>query len=173
LIKNRKNRKIILFFNIYIINKNKYILMKYLKRFENFDLGRFSETEEDKIENQFSEVEEVEDDCATCGDDYDEFDDKFIDSDFEEEEQEEEESEMRRRVWGDELVEGLTAKQKKLPKALQDAILKKKGKKVEDKKEEDKKDKKEDKKEESKKGLTAAQKKLPKALQDAILKKQK
>jgi hypothetical protein len=143
--------------------------MKYLKRFENFDLGRFSETEEDKIENQFSEVE---DDCTTCGDDYDEFDNEFIDSDFEEEEQEEEESEMRRRVWGDELVEGLTAKQKKLPKALQDAILKKKGKKVEDK-EENKKDKKEDKKEEPKKGLTAGQKKLPKALQDAILKKQK
>lgn len=89
--------------------------------------------------------------------------------------------------------EGLTAKQKKLPKALQDSILKKQGEKIdkEDKKEDEKeccgkkncscKDKNEkeccgkkncsckDKKEN--KGLTAAQKKLPLALQKAILKK--
>ena len=62
--------------------------------------------------------------------------------------------------------EGLSAKQKKLPKALQDAILKKQGNKV------DKKVEKEDK-EEPRNGLTAKQKKLPKALQDAIIKKQK
>ena len=62
---------------------------------------------------------------------------------------------------------GLTSAQKKLPKALQDAILKKKNKNHKD---EDKEEKDEDKEE---KGLTAAQKKLPKALQDAILKKQK
>lgn len=151
--------------------------MKYLKKFEAFDLGRFSETEEEK-NDWMEEVNplEDEDNCLTCGDD----DEDVLDDYAEEEEVDEEgdDIEMRRRVWGDELVEGLTAKQKKLPKALQDAILKKQGKKVEDKKEdkkEDKEDKKKDKKEdkEPKKGLTAAQKKLPKALQDAILKKQK
>ncbi len=64
----------------------------------------------------------------------------------------------------------LTDKQKKLPPALQKAILKKQGKKPED----DKKEKSEDKNEEepSKKGLTEKQKKLPPALQKAILKKQ-
>jgi len=59
---------------------------------------------------------------------------------------------------------GLTDAQKKLPKALQDAILKKKNKN----KDHDKEEKDHDKEE---KGLTAAQKKLPKALQNAILKK--
>lgn len=96
--------------------------MKYLKKFENFDLGRFSEEEE--LENDFNQIEDVED-CHTCGSEEchcgseDEFDE------FDEEEQEDEENEERRRVWGDELVEKLSAKQKKLPKALQDAILKK------------------------------------------------
>lgn len=76
------------------------------------------------------------------------------------------------------LLEELTAKQKKLPKGLRDAIEKKEGKKPKkDDKDEDtkgKKPKKDDKEEKSdKKGLTAGQKKLPKALQDAILKKQK
>jgi hypothetical protein len=73
-----------------------------------------------------------------------------------------------------EKVEGLTAAQKKLPKALQDAILKKAGKspKKEEKEDSKEKTKKEDSKEKGK-GLTAGQKKLPKALQDAILKKQK
>lgn len=69
----------------------------------------------------------------------------------------------------------LTDKQKKLPPALQKAILKKKGKKAdtEDKdaeSEEDKEDKK-DKEESPKKGLSEKQKKLPPALQKAILKK--
>tara|TARA_Y100001937_G_scaffold109591_1_gene154416 strand:+ start:37881 stop:39395 length:1515 start_codon:yes stop_codon:yes gene_type:complete len=72
----------------------------------------------------------------------------------------------------------LTEKQKKLPPALQKAILKKQGKspKKEDeenegdkKKEENKKDSKDDK---PTKGLTEKQKKLPVALQKAILKKQ-
>jgi phosphopantothenoylcysteine synthetase/decarboxylase len=78
--------------------------------------------------------------------------------------------------------DGLTAGQKKLPQALQDAILKKKGQKPEkdddddDKDDKEKKGKKEDKdddKDDKKDGLTAGQKKLPQALQDAILKKQK
>lgn len=144
--------------------------MKYLKKFENFDLGRFSREEDeenawlDKIDDMSDRFDNEEDilpgDIGTFDDeDEDDFYEDDEDSDLDDE------REMRRRVWGDELVEGLTAKQKKLPKALQDAILKKKGKKADDKKD--------DKKEEPKKGLTAAQKKLPKALQDAILKKQK
>jgi hypothetical protein len=75
---------------------------------------------------------------------------------------------------------GLTAGQKKLPKALQDAILKKQGLKPEkdddadkdDKEKKGKKEEKDDDKDDKKVGLTAGQKKLPKALQDAILKKQ-
>ena len=156
--------------------------MKYLKRFENFDLGRFSREEDeenawlDKIDDMsdnFDDEEILPGDIGSLEDDEDDFYEDDEDSDLDDE------REMRRRVWGDEVVEGLTAKQKKLPKALQDAILKKKGKKSDDKEEDkddkkkDKKDEKEDKDEKSKKGLTAAQKKLPKALQDAILKKQK
>jgi len=154
--------------------------MKYLKKFENFDLGRFSREEDeenawlDKIDDM---SDELMDDEMLPGDlGFEDEDDFYTEED---EDDLDGEREMRRRVWGDELVEGLTAKQKKLPKALQDSILKKKGKKSEDKEEDkddkkkDKKDEKEDKDEKGKKGLTAAQKKLPKALQDAILKKQK
>ena len=65
---------------------------------------------------------------------------------------------------------GLTAKQKKLPQGLQDAILKKQGESP--KKDKDKEEVK-DEKEEKSNGLTDKQKKLPQALQDAILKKQK
>jgi hypothetical protein len=65
----------------------------------------------------------------------------------------------------DEVDEALTAGQKKLPKGLQDAILKKQGEKPE-------KEDKEEKEEEVDEALTAGQKKLPKGLQDAILKKQ-
>jgi hypothetical protein len=138
--------------------------MKHLKRFENFDLGRFSEADSDEQE-WLDHVKDINDDEMDF-----ELEDEE-DSLEDEEENMEEEREMRRKVWGDEVVEGLSAKQKKLPKALQDAILKRKGKKVENKKEnkEDKKEDKEDK--ENKKGLTAGQRKLPKALQDSILKK--
>ena len=82
----------------------------------------------------------------------------------------------------DEFVnEQLTAKQKKLPQALQDAILKKQGEtpkkdeKVDDKGCKCKKGdcKCDDKKEDEKpNGLSAKQKKLPQGLQDAIIKKQ-
>ncbi len=88
--------------------------MKYLKKFENFDLGRFS-TEEEEI-SKMDDIDEI---------DSDDVDDLLLDN----EEEEEEEEEVR---WGDEIVEkkgnGLTAKQKKLPPALQKAILKKQGK---------------------------------------------
>ena len=145
--------------------------MKYLKKFEAFDLGRFSENGEEE-NDWINDVEELDSDCETCGDQDELFDDHLDD----EVDEEGDDIESRRRVWGDELVEGLTAKQKKLPKALQDAILKKQGKKSDkdnksqSDKEKDKK-KSDDKKSDSKKGLTAKQKKLPKALQDAILKK--
>jgi len=69
---------------------------------------------------------------------------------------------------------GLTAKQKKLPKPLRDALIRKKGKSPKkDDEDNSKKDDKKDKKEEVKgsKGLTAKQKKLPPGLQKAILAK--
>ena len=72
----------------------------------------------------------------------------------------------------------LSEKQKKLPPALQKAILKKKGKKTtEDKgddkdKDADKEEKKEDEESKPSKGLSEKQKKLPPALQKAILKRQ-
>lgn len=65
---------------------------------------------------------------------------------------------------------GLTAKQKKLPPALQAGILKRLGKKAPKSKDDDSDNKKDDKK---KTGLSAKQKKLPIALQNAILKRQK
>jgi hypothetical protein len=64
-------------------------------------------------------------------------------------------------------VKGLSAKQKKLPPAMQAAILKKMGKSA-PKKADDKDDKKE-----KRIGLTAGQRKLPEAMQKAILAKQK
>jgi len=64
-------------------------------------------------------------------------------------------------------VKGLSAKQKKLPPAMQAAILKKMGKSS-PKKADDKDDKKE-----KRVGLTAGQKRLPEAMQKAILAKQK
>ena len=138
--------------------------MKHLKTFENFDLGRFSENGEEENE-WMNDVEEAEQEDMFSGfDDDDDTDDDMYDN----VDEEGDDIESRRRIWGDELVEGLTDKQKKLPKALQDAILKKKEKGS------SKKDKKSNKKEDnSKKGLTDKQKKLPKALQDAILKNQK
>lgn len=68
----------------------------------------------------------------------------------------------------EESTTGLTAKQKKLPAALQASILKRLGKKPKKDKEEDT-----DKKADKKVGLTAGQKKLPEAMQKAILAKQK
>ena len=60
------------------------------------------------------------------------------------------------------VAEELTAKQKKLPKPLQAAILKKQGANVEEEEED----------EEVAEGLSAAQEKLPEPLKKAILKKQ-
>lgn len=151
--------------------------MKYLKKFENFDMGRFSREEDeenewldtiDDMSNNFEDGEILPGYIGSFEEDEDDF---YANED--EDEDLDDEREMRRRVWGDELVEGLSAKQKKkLPKGLQDAILKNKGNKVEPKKVKTKKV--EPKKVETKKVLTDAQEKaLPKALQDAILKNQK
>ena len=160
--------------------------MKYLKTFENFDLGpRFTddsvETDEQdwltrakQIENEEESEEESEEDCEECDD-------------------EETDLESKPRVWGDEVVE-----KKKVNAGFQAYLDKQKAKKG-DKKEEAKggkkakpdfldldkdgdkkepmkkaaKDAKEDDKVGAKKGLTAGQKKLPEAMQKAILKKQK
>ena len=160
--------------------------MKYLKTFENFDLGpRFTddsvETDEQdwltrakQIENEEESEEESEEDCEECDD-------------------EETDLESKPRVWGDEVVE-----KKKVNAGFQAYLDKQKAKKG-DKKEEAKggkkakpdfldldkdgdkkepmkkaaKDAKEDDKGGAKKGLTAGQKKLPEAMQKAILKKQK
>jgi hypothetical protein len=153
--------------------------MKYLKKFENFDLGRFSEMDSDEQE-WLNHVKDIN------GDEYDSED--VLDDEIEDED----EIEMRRKVWGDEVIE----KKKVNPgfQAYLDKQKAKKGNKDEEKgnkkskpdfldldKDGDKKetmkkaarDAKDDKKEEPKKGLSAAQKKLPKPLQDAILKKQK
>ena len=172
--------------------------MKYLKKFESFDLdlGTFSEDEEDL--NMNPHMMEEEEECAPCSDDEDDDnDDEYtFSSELENDDDNDEEDDTqahRIRRWGDEVVE-----KKKVNAGLQAYLDKKAGKK-EDKKEEkggkkskpdfldldkdgDKKepmkksakDAKEDKKEEKGgKGLTAAQKKLPAGLQKAIAAKNK
>jgi hypothetical protein len=128
--------------------------MKYLKRFENFDLGRFSREEDeenawlDKIDDMsdnFDDEEILPGDIGSLEDDEDDFYEDDEDSDLDDE------REMRRRVWGDEVVE-----KKKVNAGLQAYLDKQKSKKG------DKKEEKGDKKEPMKK-----------AAKDAILKKQK
>jgi hypothetical protein len=124
--------------------------MKHLKKFENFYLSNDTETPEEESEEMDEQgyldrvrgMREVSpDDC-----------DPEIDPDCDPDPDEEEKIEVpRRRVWGDEVIEerkkskkkdleedeedespkstGLTAKQKKLPKGLQAAILKRRKKK--------------------------------------------
>ncbi len=170
--------------------------MKHLKTFENFDLGRFSEEDEQLNMNPHM-MEEDEEVCEPCSDEETKEDEYTFSSEVEETEEESEEQAHRIRRWGDEVVE-----KKKVNAGLQAYLDKqkaKKGDKKEDKKEEkggknvkpdfldldkdgDKKepmkkaakDAKEDKKEEKgDKGLTAAQKKLPEGLRKAIEAKKK
>lgn len=101
-----------------------------------------------EIEPEAENLEEAKKVCKKCG--------KGMDCECEKHDEDKEENEEK----------GLTDGQKKLPKSLQDAILKKKGKKK-DKNEDDHEDDHEDEDE----GLTNGQKKLPKALQNAIMKK--
>jgi len=143
--------------------------MKYLKTFENFDLGRFSGEEEvlkPEVEQSYEDDEEY---CAPCDseekDEQDEF--TFYSEQDDENEDEAEQQEVHRiRRWGDEVVEAKKSK----PDFLD---LDKDGDKKESMKKAAK-DAKEDKKEEkSGKGLSAAQKKLPEGLRKAIEAKNK
>jgi hypothetical protein len=143
--------------------------MRYLKTFENFtDMGRFSDVDSDeqdwldKInpspEDEFDEDETEE--CEPCDDNDEEYD-------FDDEEDFDEfggEEPMRRKVWGDEVIE--SKKNKKKPDFLD---VDKDGNKKESMKKalKDKEEKKDDKKSKGDK-LTAAQKKLPEGLRKAI-----
>ena len=106
--------------------------MKHLKKYEAFDLGRFSEEDENDWmdDTDKNNVEGVESDME------DELNQEMED---EKEEEESEEEAMRRRVFGSEIVEKaktekedksdedkyLTKGQKKLPQKLKDSIIKK------------------------------------------------
>ena len=172
--------------------------MKYLKTFENFDLGRFSEEDEKQaFMNNPQETEDAENVQDEREYDLEDEDDEYRRE--EEEAQEEGEGENEgdpSKVWGDEVVE-----KKKINAGFQAYLDKKAGKKV-DKKEDKKEDKggkkakpdfldldkdgdkketmkkaakdaKDGKEEKGAKGLTAAQKKLPAGLQKAIAAKKK
>lgn len=58
--------------------------MKYLKKFEKFDLGRFNKDEIDKKEFDIIEVEDI-----------------IVDG----EDEEEDDKEIEKKVWGDEIIE--------------------------------------------------------------------
>ncbi len=158
--------------------------MRHLKKFEHFsgfDLGRFSEEEEETnfgydqpVYPEDIEKIEREEECEPC--DYKEEEDFYS----EEEEDSEEEEEMKSRVWGDEqTVERIsTFRQFEAKKSKPDFLdldkdgdkkesMKKAAKDAKDKKGSKKEDK-EDKEEKGGKGLTAAQKKLPEGLRKAI-----
>ena len=138
--------------------------MKHLKKFENFEFGRFNDdirSKDSNLNNDFEEndfdnfdSDEVSDICAVCG-----MINCDICDDIEESEEESEES-NRVRKWGDEEI----VEKKKINAGFQAYLDKQKVKNSKD----DKKDSKDDKKD---KVLTKAQKRLPKAMQDAILKK--
>ena len=172
--------------------------MKYLKTFENFDLGRFSEEDEKQAwMNEPQETEDVENVQDEREYDLEDEDDEYRRE--EEEAQEEGEGENEgdpSKVWGDEVVE-----KKKINAGFQAYLDKKAGKKADKKEDKEEKggkkakpdfldlDKDGDKKETMKKaakdakggkeeekggkGLTAAQKKLPAGLQKAIAAKKK
>lgn len=140
--------------------------MKYLKTFENFDMGRFSQTDADEQEwlTNIHQSNKGEEECEPCGSEGEE---EMEEEPFEDEADEMEEP-FRRRVWGDEVVEGKKAK----PDFLD---LDKDGNKKESMKKaaKDAKEKKDDKKEEKGKGLSKAQQKLPEGLRKAIEAKKK
>jgi hypothetical protein len=170
--------------------------MKYLKTFENFDLGRFSEEDEKQAWiNEPQETEDVENVQDEREYDLEDKDDEYR-REEEEESEEEENDGNSSRVWGDEVVE-----KKKINAGFQAYLDKKAGKKADKKEDKEEKggkkakpdfldlDKDGDKKETMKKaakdakggkeeekggkGLTAAQKKLPAGLQKAIAAKKK
>ena len=172
--------------------------MKYLKTFENFDLGRFSEEDEKKAYmSEPKETEDFEDVKHEREHDLEDEDDEYRreEEESQEEEEEEENEGDPSKVWGDEVVE-----KKKINAGFQAYLDKKAGKKADKKEDKEEKggkkakpdfldlDKDGDKKETMKKaakdakdgkeekggkGLTAAQKKLPAGLQKAIAAKKK
>ena len=170
--------------------------MKYLKTFENFDLGRFSEEDEKQAwMNEPQETEDVENVQDEREYDLEDEDDEYRREEEEAQEEEENEGDPSK-VWGDEVVE-----KKKINAGFQAYLDKKAGKKADKKEDKEEKggkkakpdfldlDKDGDKKETMKKaakdakggkeeekggkGLTAAQKKLPAGLQKAIAAKKK
>lgn len=132
--------------------------MKYLKKFENFDFGRFNNDDNDDAQDWIEDVEDVDDEESI---------DSFEDEDDNDEENLEDEREMRSKVWGDEVVERKKAKpdfldidkdgnkKESLRKAAKDAKKTKSSVKENDK------------------DLTAAQKRLPEGLRKAIADKRK
>lgn len=82
--------------------------MKHLKKFENFDLGRFSEKDDDeKLVNDINTLDGEEDFDSIFDDEEDE--DLWDDEDNDENNLEDEEG----RIWGDEIVEKKKNKKKK------------------------------------------------------------
>lgn len=67
--------------------------MVYIKRFENFDLGRFSEEENEEQNNLVNDVQNVDDFCEDCIDD-----ESFYEKD-------DDDDESKEKVWGDEVIE--------------------------------------------------------------------
>jgi hypothetical protein len=119
------------FINIYFI-KIKIVDMKYLKKFENFDMGRFSDVSpEEELVNtpkEIEDTEESEEKCQECG---------CSCTDCEcggGKEEEEKESEEENRSWGDEVNNPLMVEGKKSINAGFQAYLDKQKAKKEDKK---------------------------------------
>ena len=163
--------------------------MKYLKTFENFDLGRFDQEEEEckPCQPGMEGEEEYEMDPET-----EDIGMEMEEEEMGEEEEMEEEEENRIRRWGDEVVEkkkmnaGLQAyldkkskgkgksEEKSSKNAKPDFLdLDKDGNKKESMKKAAKDDKEDKKADKGGKGLTAAQKKLPEGLRKAIEAKKK
>lgn len=71
--------------------------MVYIKRFENFDLGRFSEEENEEQNNLVNDVQNVDDFCEDCIDD-----ESFYEKD---DDDDDDESKEKEKVWGDEVIE--------------------------------------------------------------------
>lgn len=78
--------------------------MKYIKSFEKFDLGRFSDTEEDgndRLINNINDIDDIEEEDENEEEDF-YFSDDEDNIDIEEDE--------RVRVWGDDIVESKKTK---------------------------------------------------------------
>ena len=103
--------------------------MKHLKKFEEFDMGRFSDMKmnEPEIMNNSDEMEEQS--CPSCNCTECECKNEYDEDEMQDEFDEDEAMPIKRKVWGDEFVE-----KKKINKGFQAYLDKQKAKK-EDKKE--------------------------------------